>query len=61
MNVGITLLNLSGSNVNYCYVVFDALDAADRATKLATVGTRECFMDWRSRAHYFIHYGNANL
>ena len=41
MNVGITLLNLSGSNVNYCYVVFDALDAADGATKLATVGTRE--------------------
>ena len=43
MNVGITLLNLSGSNVNYCYVVFDALDAADGATKLATVGTREVF------------------
>ena len=41
--MSVTLLNLSGSNVNYCYVVFDALDTADGATKLATVGTREVF------------------
>lgn len=41
MSAEISLLSLSSSNINYAYVVFDALDSADAATKLATAGTRE--------------------
>lgn len=45
LEVGISLLNLSKtSNLGCAYVVFDALDAADAATKLATVGAREMFL-----------------
>jgi len=53
LSAEISLLNLASSNIGYVYVVFDGLDDADAATKLATAGTRELIAIGETRTFLF--------